>query len=524
MRYWKLIFLPALLHLPNIVSGQYLENYEKKALAAFHSKDYASAMLYSEKVLEVDSDNIASLFVAGESARLAQDYQKAESFLERIPDAAKVGYYAVTDFQLASVKLDLHKIEEAKYYYQKYLNEHDAPNNLFGYLAAEALKSLEKGELKSKKDLLALNRLPDNINSAAPELAPLRYADKIYFTSVTEVSTGKKNKKVQSSRIFEARLDYPAKAFEGNPEKQSLNAGNISLTPDAGKVYYTLCSGSTDGEESCEIWYREHQYEGDWGVPKRLPETVNRKGFSATQPSIAWDKKLNKYALYFVSERPGGRGKQDIWCSIIGRDGTFGEPVCLPFNTPEDDITPFFHQSTQTLFFSSNGWPGIGGFDIFRESKTANGEWNVPENLGEMLNSPFDDTYYTFHTQSRNAYFVSNRPGSKCPDPKQNEDCFDIYETRIFAELNLKTFRSLDNKPVYAPQIDIKELGTAEKGSFAARNDENSLQVRLETGKRYQFTVIANGYDPFVFEFSTEDISYFIELDRQIFLRRPIDP
>ncbi|MBI5916293.1 MAG: hypothetical protein HY842_13030, partial [Bacteroidetes bacterium] len=135
-----------------------------------------------------------------------------------------------------------------------------------------------------------------------------------------------------------------------------------------------------------------------------------------------------------------------------------------------------------------------------------------------------DDTYYTFHTQSRNAYFVSNRPGSKCPNPKQNEDCFDIYEARIFAELKLKVFRSLDNMPVYAPQIDIKELGTAEKGSFAARNDENSLQVRLETGKRYQFTVIANGYDPYVFEFSTEDISYFIELDRQIFLRRPIDP
>lgn len=85
-------------------------------------------------------------------------------------------------------------------------------------------------------------------------------------------------------------------------------------------------------------------------------------------------------------------------------------------------------------------------------------------------------------------------------------------------------FRSLDNTPVYAPQVEIKELNTGVTGTYSARNDQNNLQVRLETGKRYLITILANGYNPAQFEFSTEDISYFINLDRQIFMRRPLDP
>ena len=522
MHYWK-ITLAALLLTSNVAFGQYLENYEKKALAAFYSKDYSSALLFSEKVLEIDSANISSLFVAGESARLSGDFSKAENYLERIPNEAKVGYYAVTDFQLASVKLDLNKTNEARFYYQKYINAHKEPNNLFAYLAVEALKNLEADD-RGKESQLATNQVAGNINSEKPEFAPLRYGDKIYYTTMVEMPSGKRKKETSEvTRIFESKPDYSPVPFGGNPSKQNLSSGGISLTPDASRVFYTICSGDFLQNEGCEIWFRDREYEGDWGPPKRLPEQVNLRGYTSTQPSIGWDKKTKQYVLYFSSDRPGGRGGLDIWCSSIAHNGSISEPFCLPFNTAEDEITPFFHQLSQTLFFSSNGWPGKGGFDVFRESKAKNGEWNVPENLGEMLNSAFDDTYYTFHSQSQNAYLVSNRPvvNEKGDHIRDN---IDIYEARIFAELNLKIFRSLDNTPVYAPQVEIKELNTGVTGTYSARNDQNNLQVRLETGKRYLVTILANGYNPAQFEFSTEDISYFIKLDRQIFLRRPLDP
>lgn len=524
MRYWNLI-VTALLLSSNFAFGQYLENYEKRALTAFHSKDYAAALLFSEKVLEIDTANISSLFVAGEAARLSGDLYKAENFLSKIPNEAKVGYYAVTDFQLASVKLDLNKILEARAYYQKYFEEHNEANNLFAYLSIEAIKDIDRQTAKTKDSGVNMKKLADNINDPAPQYAPLRYADKIYFTSIVEVEDAKNRRKVhQVGRIMEANKHYPAKEFEGNPQNKQLSAGNISLTPDASRAYYTICKGDFGSNEGCEIWFRERQYEGGWGPPKRLPEWVNARGFTTTQPTIAWDKSKKLYILYFASDRPGGRGGLDIWASEMNRDGNFGQAYNLPFNTPQDDITPFFHQATQTLFFSSNGWPGKGGFDIYREARTSDGEWKVPENLGDMLNSSYDDTYYSFHSQSQNAYLVSNRPGSNCTGDTPLPECLDIYEARVFAEVNLKVFRSLDNTPIYAPQVEIREVGTEEAGAFAARNDQNQVPVRLETGKRYEITILADGFEPYKFEFSTEDISYFIELDRQIFLKRPLDP
>jgi tetratricopeptide (TPR) repeat protein len=523
MSYWNTIVFTLLMLFSNMAYGQYLENYEKKALTAFHSKDYPSALIFSEKVLEIDANSVASLFIAGEAARLSGDLHKAEEYLGRIPGEAKVGYYSVTDFQLAVVKMDLHKAEEARRYYQAYIDAHNAPDNLFAYLATEAIKAMDD-EVRSKGNPLDVQPLAENVNTPRPDFAPLRYADKIYFTSIAETEGGKRNAKKPVSRIYEARGQYAPRLFVSNPDKENLSAGNVSLTPDASRVYYTICKGDFMESEGCEIWCRDREYEGTWGPPKRLPEQVNFKGASTTQPSIAWDLQRKKYVLYFTSDRPNGRGGLDIWCSVIQPNGSFSEPVCLPFNTAKDDVTPFFHQPTQTLFFSSNGWPGMGGFDIYRGQKNKEGEWRAPENLGGMLNSSYDDTYYTYHGQSQNAYLVSNRPKPNSAGSDQTITNLDIYSARVFAEVDLKVFRSLDNNPVYAPKVEIKEIGSSETGAFKARNDQNNVPVRLDTGKRYQLTVIAEGYEPYSFEFSTEGFSYFIELSRQIYLRRPLDP
>ncbi len=523
MSYWNTIVCTLFMLVSNLAFGQYLENYEKRALTSFHSKDYPSALIFSEKVLEIDSSSVASLFIAGESARLSGDFHKAEAYLGRIPDNAKVGYYAVTDFQLATVKMDLNKQAEAKRYYQAYVDAHNSPDNLFAYLATEAIKAMDE-EVMAKRNPLNIQPLADNVNSPRPDFAPLRYADKIFFSSITSAEVGKRHAKKPVSRIYEARGNYAPRLFVSNPEKDNLSAGNVSLTPDASRVYYTICKGDFMESEGCEIWYRDREYEGSWGPPKRLPEQVNVKGASATQPSIAWDLQSKKYVLYFASDRPNGRGGMDIWCSVIQPNGSFSEAVSLPFNTPDDDITPFFHQPTQTLFFSSNGWPGKGGFDIYRGQKNKEGEWRVPENLGDLLNSRYDETYYSFHGQSQSAYLVSNRPKPNAALGENEITNLDIYQARVFAEVDLRVFRSLDNNPVFAPKVQIKEIGSSETGAFSARSDQNNIPVRLDTGKRYQLTVIAEGYEPYSFEFSTEGFSYFIELSRQIYLRRPLDP
>jgi len=504
--------------------GQYDDHYERSALGSYYSKDYKTALLFSEKVLEMDGDNLTSLFVAGESARMIQDFDKAEFYLEKIPDNAKAGYFAITDFRLASVKEILGKKEEAGRYYLKYLKMRDADTDLLAMLAKEALAMLEKGITvdRRKVDYLSISRLPDNINSELMEIAPVRYADKIYFTSVF-----KENKKAKPvRRLYESMLDGHPRLVEANPKNEKLNASYLSLMPDASRMYYTLCEDQDYHQtDKCQIWYKDRTYEGGWGPPIKLPPHINLRGYTTTQPSVGWDKTLRKYALFFASNRPGGEGQMDIWYSTIDHDGTFGQPVPLSVNSSDDDVSPFFHQASQTLFFSSKGWPGYGNFDVFRTQRNAKGEWETPENLGGLLNSHQDDLHYTYHSNTNNAYFVSNRPSSRCKEKQDRSDCLDIYEARVFVELHLKTFNSHSKQAVMAAQVDLEEVhGNGKNGSFAAQEDKNELFLKLEPGKLYRLQVIVNGYEPKVLDIDTRSISYFTTLEKNVFLEGMIDP
>jgi hypothetical protein len=321
-------------------------------------------------------------------------------------------------------------------------------------------------------------------------------------------------------------LDGQPRLVEVNPQNEKLSATFLSLMPDASRMYYSICHDQDYHQTNeCQLWFRERNYEGDWGPPKKLPSYINLKGFTATQPSVGWDKTLNKYVLFFASNRPGGMGKMDIWYSAIERDGTFGEPVLLPINSREDDVSPFFHQASQTLFFSSKGWPGYGNFDIFRTNRKPGNDWITPENLGELLNSYHDELNYTYHSNTHSAYFVSNRPASRCGDKQNNQYCLDIYEARVFVELDLKTFNSRSKMAVLAPQLELEEMSSdATFGSFASPDDKNEISIKLETGKIYRLKVIVNGYDPKYVEINTQDISYFTTLEKNVYLDGLIDP
>lgn len=500
--------------------GQNLEHYEKYALGAYHSKNYSTALFFSQKVIEVDSLNITSLFIAGQAAKYLEKYEQAEMYLERIPDRAKIGYFSACDFELAMVKLNLKKYDDAIIYFKKYLIVNSAKDDLLTKYAEQELQVLEQMSEEDKTSFLYRAKpLPDNINSEFTEIAPLRYGDKIYFTSAYKAD----EKSAPVSRIFEATRHYPARIVAVNPRDGSLNACNVALMPDASRMYYTLCNDKDYRQQKdCTIWYREKEYEGNWGPPVKLPSHINLRNYTTTQPSVGWDKTLKKFVLYFSSNRPGGNGNMDIWAAAIERDGTFGEPFHLPFNTPEDDVTPFYHQVSQTLFFSSNGWPNLGGLDVFRSSNE-NGTWTPPENLGNMINTSYDDYYYSFHTGSGNAYFSSNRPGNpqRISVPQTDND---LYVARVFIDVRLQAFNAEDSTQLKSLSVIVEDLSINSMGTFNARPDETQLIARLEAGKNYRLTLMAEGFEPATFELSTLENSYITELKRDLYLKLRVKP
>ena len=276
---------------------------------------------------------------------------------------------------------------------------------------------------KNADSSLKSQRLSDQVNSGSSDLASLRYRDRIYFTSMRQ----QPGDEAPVSRIYSFTPgNKPVEETELNFKKKTSHIGSMTLTPDAQRIYFSVCRDSDP--EKCELWYRDREYEGTWSISKKLPDFINLRGYTTMQPAIGWDASLKQYVLYFVSDRPGGKGKKDIWCSPVTWDGNFETPFALDVNTPQDEVTPFFYQPSQTLFFSSNGYKGLGNFDIYKAEKTGNESWSKAENMGRPFNSGYDDLYFTWHESSQSAYLASDRPGSLCDSKTGEGQCFDLYE------------------------------------------------------------------------------------------------
>ena len=358
--------------------------------------------------------------------------------------------------------------------------------------------------------------LGENVNTIHADFAPFRFADKIFFTSAWQENP--KSPFVQ--RIYAAIQDGPARLIPENTAKKDAHSSHLSLSADGKRMYYTICEKlGLAGEYLCQIYSRERKYEGDWTAPKRLPRNVNLDGFNTTQPTAGIDKSLGKDVVFFASDRPGGIGGMDVWCTVLERDGTFGDPFPLPFNTTQDDVTPFFHQASQTLFFSSNRVGTLGGFDIFRTQKKENGEWAEPENLGFPLNGTHDDLYFTFHSGSKRGYFASNRPGSLCDQPSSGCKNSDIYVVEIFVELTAATFSAHDSSNLHGVRVELMDKANGRVESFDVNPASNKFIFPLKLEKNYRLTATLDGYSTAVADLSTAGLTYSANFERSLFLQ-----
>ena len=154
----------------------------------------------------------------------------------------------------------------------------------------------------------------------------------------------------------------------------------------------------------------------------KLPAAVNVEGYKSINPFVTMDSKW----LYFSSNRPGGEGGMDLWKIKLDETGNVtGEALNLgrPINSELDEVTPFYHEISSTLFFSSNGHNSIGGLDVYKASyHKDNSSYNKPENMGMPINSSKDDAYMIWDDRLDKGFLSSDR--EDCP----SGHCYDIYE------------------------------------------------------------------------------------------------
>lgn len=189
--------------------------------------------------------------------------------------------------------------------------------------------------------------------------------------------------------------------------KTGGNYGAPSLTADGQMMYFSMNTGDRDG---FDIYVVYRLADTVWSEPINLGFPVNTDAWDA-QPSISADGTR----LYFASNREGGRGGSDIWFSkLLKREANgrqiWSQPQCLYFNTSGDEMAPFLYFDRRTLFFASNGYPGMGGKDIYKvDLQTV----TQPLNIGMTVNTQKEEFGFMVDATGKKGYFSSDITGKR---------------------------------------------------------------------------------------------------------------
>ncbi len=353
--------------------------------------------------------------------------------------------------------------------------------------------------------------LGTSINTNADEYLPNVTADE--STLIFTRKIGNNEDFYQSKRVKNQWTN--AVGLSSKINTPEYNEGAQSLTQDGQYLFFTGCN-RPDGLGRCDI-FLTHKNSTDWDKPFNLGAPINTAGWES-QPSISADGKT----LYFVSLRKGGYGGYDIWKSTITDKG-WSEPENLGpnINTPYDEQSPFIHPDDQTLYFSSNGWPGLGSKDLFLSRKGPDGKWQKPENLGYPINSSGEENGLTLTADGAYAFFSSNQ--------LKGAGGFDIYTFEMPEKLrpNVVTYvkgliKDANSKQPLDADVQIVDLKT-NRLIFQNVNALNQGQflATLNVGKNYGLNISRPGYlfysenfsllnqktgKPFIIEVSLQEI------------------
>lgn len=386
-------------------------NYLKMAEESYALGEYFDAAKYYKKayskVPPKERDKRGQLaFILGECNRFINASAKAQG---GYANAIRYNYPdSIVYLRLGEVQLKNGEYKNAEKSFQTYL-EH-APNS------PQALNGLASAriapQMKQATPRFSVKRI-DLFNSRRSEYSPSYNrtdSDRIYFTSTRDKAKGENLNGItgmKSADIFMAKRNEKNQWQQPEEIESDLNTeyeeGACSFSPDGSTMYFTRCRESANSPVYAEI-YESPRSGANWGAAKQC-KIINDTLSSVAHPAVSPDGRW----LYFVSDMPGGVGGKDIWrCPILG--GEFGavENLGPSINTAGDEMFPYLREDG-ALYFSSNGWPGMGGLDIFRaEQDTVSETWRI-KNLGYPLNSSFDDFGITFEPGRNRGFFSSNR-------------------------------------------------------------------------------------------------------------------
>ncbi len=437
--------------------SNYAKIWEFKGNIEFDMKKYAAAIKSYKKVISLEPENFTTYYSLGLAQRMNLEFDESKASLQKYLSGGN----------------------------KKKAYESQAKNMIANMETYKALYG-------SKIDFTPIN-LGAGINSADGEYWPGLTLDGkyFYFTRMKYAKNGRPYEDFYRSELNDTnwlpstRLPEPVNTID--------NEGTVSITADGKNIFFsakdrTAPNGAPLGQGGHDIYFSSY-FNGQWSNPINLGPVINTSAWES-QPSISPDG----LTLYFASDRAGGFGLADIYKSEF-KDGRFQPPVNLgkKINTKGEEQAPFIHYDNQTLYYSSDGLPGLGSSDIFIAKKNAENKFDTAINLGYPLNSEGMELGMIVDRLGKYGYLSSTRAGGygdldiyKFVLPKSIKP-----EAVSYVQGNVYDAKSLDK---LVANIELTDLSTGKIITTIQSQKNGDFFIVLKSNRNYMFTIDQTNY------------------------------
>ena len=467
---------------------------------AAEAKDYSNAIEWYGKAYDESKDKDLKIII-GDLYMLLRDYKKAARNYERALKRDKDGQFEFIRIDYAKALKYQGKYRDALVEFRTVEATTDSDSTRS--IAQFEIEGIEATEAFEQNIEAVIGFAGKEVNSGSGENSPSNYIDgSLYYSSFnrnkTIVLDGSEDD--YYAKIYSTSVDDDGKfakpdALDSKINREGYNNAGVSFSADNRLMYFTRTELDVNEILTSKI-YTSVRNDSGWDGPNEL-EGVNGD-WLALHPMEG--ELFGNKVLFFVSDMEGGYGGLDIFYSTIS-GGTYGQPVNLgkTINTASDEVTPFYKEGT--LYYSTDGIPGFGGYDIHYSSWNGE-EWSSPVNMGHNYNTAQDDMYLRFSKDGSRGYLVSNRPDKAKKKMKGSETCCDdIYAINlreIVIDLIAKVVDVDTGEPISEATIEMVNTTSSDEDASESKTNvsSNEFNFLLDGDNSYRLVVSREGYYP----------------------------
>ncbi len=497
-----------------------IEDKIRVANELFEKQQYFTAADFYKQILAQEESNPEALSKLAHIHYRLRDFKAANQLYGRLIEL-NTNDFPLTRFQYGSSLKSVGQYNQAIDEFRSFL---DTDSN--------DKKLIEKAKWEIKSCQMAINSQenagdvaisildPANKNGTNKFAAIDMIASGIIFTGVSSLKKTKKTVVADIDGVYDITYQnriYATSSADGNIAdaellklklpKDHMSIGSPFLTAEGDKLYYTICDSENT---NCQIYYSDKKSNNKWSDPVQVPGPIAMENSNTKHLVIGIDD-FGRQLMFFSSNRAGGFGGYDLWYSVLDDDGAPSEVINLGpvINTADDEVTPFFDNHTNLLFFSSNGHQGLGELDVYMVAMDFEAKKGKIYNLGYPINSSVDDYYFTLFNKGKSGYISSNRIGAVMAN--QNAAIDNVYKLSFNEPFTYK------NLPDYLAEVNSFEEEDIAFKLFDESFEYKDLANKGEEGNKINAEDISINGSIFGKEGQSENVTvYLLDENNQV--------